>query len=109
MVVRGLTPDIQRLAAFNCRGLIVTARSDDSQFDFISRFFAPSLGIDEDPATGSAHCCLADFWGRRLNKSKMNGYQASARGGIVRVEILGERVLLGGQGVIVAQGEFLVD
>lgn len=107
-VVRGLSPDFRRLLAVECRGIIVTARSDDRQFDFVSRFFAPSAGIDEDPVTGSAHCCLADHWGQRLGKTKMTGYQASARGGIVHVEVRGERVLLGGEGVIVAQGELLV-
>jgi len=66
------------------------------------------VGIDEDPVTGSAHCCLADFWGKRLNKTKMVGYQASARGGIVHVEVRGQRVILGGEGVIFAEGELAI-
>lgn len=107
-VVRSLAPDFKRLATLKCRGVIVTARSSDLQFNFVSRFFAPAAGIDEDPVTGSAHCCLADFWGKRLNKTKMIGYQASARGGIVHVEVRGERVMLGGEGVIFAEGELLV-
>lgn len=107
--VRRASPDFKGLLAVECRGVIVTARSDDPQFDFVSRFFAPSAGIDEDPVTGSAHCCLADHWGRRLGKSTMVGYQASARGGVVHVDIRGSRVMLGGEGVIVAQGELLVD
>jgi PhzF family phenazine biosynthesis protein len=106
--LRGMAPDFRRLAAIGCRGIIVTARADDSSFDFVSRFFAPAAGIDEDPVTGSAHCCLADFWGRRLGKTRMVGYQASSRGGVVHVETRGDRVLLGGEAVIVAEGEFLV-
>ncbi len=104
-VLRAIAPDFKRLAMIQCRGVIVTARSDDSHFDFVSRFFAPSVGVDEDPVTGSAHCCLADFWSKRLSKTKMIGYQASARGGTVQVEVQGERVLLGGEGVIFAEGE----
>lgn len=107
-VVRSLTPDFKRLAAVKCRGVIVTARSDSPQFDFVSRFFAPAAGVDEDPVTGSAHCCLADFWGKRLGRIEMVGYQASPRGGTVHVTIQGNRVLLSGEAVIVAQGELLV-
>jgi PhzF family phenazine biosynthesis protein len=103
--VRGLRPDFKRLAAVNCRGIIVTAKSNDPAFDFVSRFFGPASGIDEDPVTGSAHCCLAHFWGHRLGKTRMTGYQASARGGVVAVELREDRVLIGGQAVIVAQGE----
>jgi predicted PhzF superfamily epimerase YddE/YHI9 len=87
----------------------VTARSDDACYDFVSRFFAPAAGIDEDPVTGSAHCCLADFWSRRLAKGKMVGYQASARGGVVHVEIRGDRAILGGEAVIVARGELVFE
>jgi PhzF family phenazine biosynthesis protein len=106
--LRSVAPDFKRLAGVNCRGVIVTSLSDDPQFDFVSRFFAPAVGVDEDPVTGSAHCCLAAFWGRRLNKAKLIGYQASARGGIVHVEVRGERVVLGGEGVVVAEGELTV-
>jgi PhzF family phenazine biosynthesis protein len=108
-VVRGMSPDFKRLAAVSCRGIIVTAHSDDPKFDFVSRFFAPAAGIDEDPVTGSAHCCLADFWSRRLGKSKLVGYQASSRGGVVHVEVRGERVILGGQAIIVAQGVLILE
>lgn len=107
-VVRGLGPDFKQLSAVKCRGVIVTARSDTPNVDFVSRFFAPAAGIDEDPVTGSAHCCLADFWGKRLGKTEMVGYQASPRGGTVQVEVRGDRVFLGGEAVIVAQGELLV-
>jgi predicted PhzF superfamily epimerase YddE/YHI9 len=104
-VLRRLSPDLKRLAAIDCRGLIVTARSDDPKFDFVSRFFAPAVGVDEDPVCGSAHCCLALNWGEKIGKSRMVGYQASARGGVVFVEVCGDRVMLGGEGVIFATGE----
>jgi PhzF family phenazine biosynthesis protein len=107
-VVRSLAPDFKHLSKVACRGVIVTAGSTDPQFDFVSRFFAPAAGVDEDPVTGSAHCCLAAFWRKRLGKDKFVAFQASARGGVVHVEIQQERVLLGGQAVIVAQGELLV-
>jgi predicted PhzF superfamily epimerase YddE/YHI9 len=107
-VVRSLAPDFKLLSKVACRGIIVTARSADPGFDFVSRFFAPAAGVDEDPVTGSAHCCLADFWKKRLGKDKFVAYQASARGGVVHVEVKQDRVLLGGQAVIVAQGELLV-
>jgi PhzF family phenazine biosynthesis protein len=106
--LRNMTPDFKRLAKVSCRGVIVTARSSTPQFDFVSRFFAPAAGIDEDPVTGSAHCCLVDFWRKWLGKSKFVAYQASARGGVVHVEVLGDRVLLGGDAVIVAKGELMV-
>jgi PhzF family phenazine biosynthesis protein len=107
-VLRRLTPDIKQIATLPCRGVIVTARSEDPHFDFVSRFFAPAVGVDEDPVCGSAHCCLAPYWGKQLGKSKMVGYQASARGGIVYVEVRGQRVILGGKGVIFAAGEIAV-
>jgi predicted PhzF superfamily epimerase YddE/YHI9 len=106
--LRRLKPDFQQLSRVACRGVIVTARSADPAFDFVSRFFAPAAGINEDPVTGSAHCCLADYWGKKLGRLKLTGYQASARGGIVRVETVGDRVMLRGDAVIVAQGELLV-
>jgi predicted PhzF superfamily epimerase YddE/YHI9 len=103
--VRNVTPDFRQLATVDCRGVVVTARSDDPQFDFVSRFFAPVVGVDEDPVTGSAHCLLAPYWGVRLGKSKMVGFQASSRGGTVYVEVRGDRVMLGGDGVVFATGE----
>jgi predicted PhzF superfamily epimerase YddE/YHI9 len=105
--VRQLAPDFKLLATLPVRGIIVTSTSSDPRFDFVSRFFAPSCGIDEDPVTGSAHCCLGGFWSKRLKKDNMLGYQASARGGIVRVRVAGERAFLGGKAVIVAKGELL--
>jgi predicted PhzF superfamily epimerase YddE/YHI9 len=106
--LRAMAPDMSQLATIACRGVIVTAKSSDSAFDFVSRFFAPAAGVNEDPVTGSAHCCLAEYWGKKLGKANMTGYQASRRGGIVHVQWKGERVLLRGGAVIIATGEFKV-
>jgi len=103
--VRCACPDMARLAAVATRGVILTARSEDPRFDFVSRFFAPAAGIPEDPATGSAHCCLADFWRKRLQKDSFRAYQASSRGGVLSVRVTGERVVLAGQAITVARGE----
>jgi len=100
--LRGVNPDHTALRKITVRGVIVTARSSDPQFDFVSRFFAPGAGIDEDPVTGSAHAALGPHWAAKLGKAEMTGYQASARGGIVRVRMDGDRVILGGQAVTVA-------
>lgn len=105
--VRGLAPDFTALKKIAARGIIVTARPSTPGFDFISRFFAPAVGVDEDPVTGSAHCALAPFWGERLGKTAMTGRQISARGGTVRVRLEGARVILGGQAVTVMAGELL--
>ncbi len=105
--LRSLMPDFPALARFTARGMIVTSRSDSSRYDFVSRFFAPAAGIDEDPVTGSAHCALATYWGSRLDKTKMTGYQASARGGEVQVEQRDDRVILGGKAVTCWRGEIL--
>ena len=105
--LRTLAPDMNLIAAIPYRGLIVTAPSADTRYDFVSRFFAPGLGIPEDPVTGSAHCGLAPYWGARLGKDEMVGYQASARGGTVLVRVEGSRVHLGGQAVTVVRGEIL--
>jgi PhzF family phenazine biosynthesis protein len=105
--VRSLDPDLGRLARLPVRGVIVTAPSADPARHFVSRFFAPAAGIPEDPVTGSAHCALAPFWGERLGKTELVGYQASRRGGTVRVRLVGDRVHLGGQAVTVLRGELL--
>ncbi len=102
--LRAVAPDMRRLVALKCRGVIVTAASADPRFDFVSRFFAPAVGVDEDPVTGSAHCCLAVYWGEKLGKRELVGYQASPRGGVVRVAVDGDRVKLGGRAVTVVQG-----
>jgi PhzF family phenazine biosynthesis protein len=105
--VRNLKPDFTRLATLPVRGVIITSRSSSDEFDFVSRFFAPAAGVNEDPVTGSAHCCLTPFWSKRLNKKAMTAYQASARGGVVRVRLEGDRVKLSGQAVTVLRGELV--
>ncbi len=104
-VLRSIAPDMRMLMALKSRGVIVTSRADDAKYDFVSRFFAPGAGVDEDPVTGSAHCCLGPFWKDRLGKAEMLGYQASPRGGEVRVRIGEKRVMLGGKAVTVLAGE----
>ncbi|HEV2352138.1 MAG TPA: PhzF family phenazine biosynthesis protein [Terriglobia bacterium] len=105
--VRELQPDFSALRKLGVRGVIVTSRSDSAEYDFISRFFAPGSGIDEDPVTGSAHACLGPFWGARLGKTDFIAYQASARGGIVRVRLEDGRVILSGKAVTVLRGELV--
>jgi PhzF family phenazine biosynthesis protein len=105
--VRQLKPDFGRLAALPVRGVIVTAAAATSGIDFVSRFFAPAVGVPEDPVTGSAHCCLAPFWAGRLGRSQLTGYQASARGGSVGMRVVGQRVVLRGRAVTVLRGELL--
>jgi PhzF family phenazine biosynthesis protein len=102
--VRALAPDLARLAAVDARGVIVTARAEAGAFDFVSRFFAPRAGIPEDFVTGSAHCCLGPYWAERLGRSALTGYQASARGGVVRVRVGAGRVRLAGRAVTVLRG-----
>jgi len=106
-VVRSLAPDLAALEQIDARGVIVTSRATTAGFDFVSRFFAPRVGVPEDPATGSSHCALAPFWSERLHRAEMTGYQASARGGVVRVRCAGDRVVLGGQAVTVLRGELV--
>jgi PhzF family phenazine biosynthesis protein len=101
--VRKLTPDLGALAAIDARGICVTA-PDAPPYDFVSRYFAPSFGIPEDPVTGSAHCMLAAYWARRLGRDSLTGYQASERGGVVGVAVHGDRVTLTGQAVTVLDG-----
>src|SRR5262245_5449289 len=103
--LRAIKPDFALLGTLPVRGVIVTSVSDKPEFEFMSRFFAPAAGVAEDPVTGSAHCCLAPFWSARTGKQEMTGYQASKRGGVVRVRIEGDRVLLGGRAVTVVSGE----
>jgi len=105
-IVRSLKPDFQALRSIpGMRGVIVTSTSQDPRYDFVSRFFAPGVGIDEDPVTGSAHCSLAPFWSERLGKSAMTAFQASKRGGIVRVRVESDRAVLGGKATSVLRGE----
>jgi PhzF family phenazine biosynthesis protein len=102
--LRALSPDHSTLRKLPVRGIIVTAKSTSPEFDFISRFFAPGSGIDEDPVTGSAHTALAPYWADILGKQEMTGFQSSARGGVVKVRMAGDRVKLGGQAVTVMTG-----
>jgi PhzF family phenazine biosynthesis protein len=103
--VRSADPDLSSLKGMPARGLIVTAKSEsDSEYDFVSRFFAPRFGVDEDPVTGSAHCALAPYWSKSLGKKAMVGFQASKRSGLVRVRLKGDRVGLGGEAVTVFSG-----
>ena len=108
-VVRALSPDFGRLRTVEARGVIVTAEADDGAHDFVSRFFAPRAGVDEDPVTGSAHCCLAPYWASRMGRNTLTGYQASARGGTVHVRLAGDRVKLRGQAVTVMRGIMVED
>jgi len=103
--VREMRPDFRALAKVAARGVIVTGRAASPSYDFVSRFFAPAAGIDEDPATGSSHCCLGPFWKTRLGKDEFMAYQASRRGGLIRVRLVQARVLLGGKAVTVLRGE----
>lgn len=106
--VRDVSPDFGLLRTVTVRGVIVTGQSASPAFDFVSRFFAPAVGVDEDPVTGSAHCCLGPFWAARLGKSELIGRQVSARGGVVNVRVAGDRVFLGGRAVTVLRGELAV-
>lgn len=100
-IVRSLEPNQLLLRKVDTRGVMVTSRSDDPAFDFVSRFFVPGAGIDEDPVTGSSHCCLGPYWGRKLGKQSMTAYQASRRGGALTVSLAGDRVHLGGKAVTI--------
>ena len=102
--VRRLEPDMGLLRRVEARGVIVTAPGDQPGIDFVSRFFAPRFGVDEDPVTGSAHCSLSPFWAGRLGRTELVGYQASRRGGIVGTRLLGDRVELAGHAVTVLRG-----
>lgn len=105
--VRRLTPDFTALGRVETRGVIVTSEATTPGFDFVSRFFAPASGINEDPATGSSHCTLAPHWSKRLGKTQLVAYQASSRGGVIRVRVQSDRVILGGQAVTVLRGELV--
>jgi PhzF family phenazine biosynthesis protein len=106
-IVRNLQPDFARLAKVKTRGVIVTSASSMREYDFVSRFFAPAIGINEDPVTGSAHCSLTPYWANKLGKTEMHAFQASSRGGEIKVCLDGERVVIAGQAVTVISGELL--
>jgi len=107
LTVERLAPDFTRLGEIDTRGIIVTARGDAEGTDFVSRFFAPRTGIDEDPVTGSAHCCLGPYWQSRLGRDTFTARQVSERGGLVKVMVRGERVILSGHAVTVLRGELM--
>ena len=106
-IVRNMEPDLSLLAQVTARGVMVTSRASSPSYDFVSRFFAPRVGVNEDPVTGSAHCCLAPYWSKQLHKNEMVAYQASARGGVLRVRINDDRVKIAGQAVTIMRGELL--
>jgi len=106
-IIKTLRPDFELLKTLPERGIAVTSRSSSKEYDFVSRYFAPKVGINEDPVTGSAHCCLTPFWSKKLNKKELIAYQASARGGFLRVRTNGDRVIIGGQAITVLQGELI--
>lgn len=105
--VRNLKPDFYLLKNVPCRGVIVTSKADTEDYDFVSRFFAPAIGIDEDPVTCSAHCCLGHYWESRLKKSDFVAFQLSERGGVIKVKVKSNRVILSGQAVTVINGEII--
>ncbi len=104
-IVKNLKIDFVLLSTLKIRGLIVTAKSSSPEYDFISRFFAPAVGVSEDPVTGSAHCVLATYWNKKLNKTSFRAYQASKRGGEIEVTLVGDRVKLSGYAVTVFKSE----
>jgi len=105
--VRSIRPDLAKIVELEVRGVIVTARASSPDYDFVSRFFAPGAGVNEDPVTGSAHCALAPYWARKLQKTELRAYQASARGGRVTCDVNGDRVVLGGRAVTVLKAKLL--
>lgn len=107
-MVRQLQPDFAALRQMPGRGVAVTSAASSPEYDCVSRYFAPWVGIDEDPVTGSIHCCLGPFWGARLGKTALNAYQASPRGGALHIRLDGERVYLGGTAVTIFRGTLAV-
>ncbi|HEY9788262.1 MAG TPA: PhzF family phenazine biosynthesis protein [Candidatus Obscuribacterales bacterium] len=104
-LLRALIPNIHLLKSLPIRGICVTAPSSLPEYDFVSRFFAPGVGINEDPVTGSAHCYLGPYWAKRTGKKDLTGYQASRRGGMVRVRVEEDHVVLAGQAVTISSAE----
>ena len=107
-MVKNLDPDFNALQPGNARAMMVTSISKSGDYDFVSRFFAPAVGINEDPVTGSAHCYLAPYWANKLQKKELVGYQASKRGGIIHCRPSGDRVFLKGKAVTIFKGELKI-
>ena len=105
--VRSVQPDFATLRQLPARGVIVTSRSSSPDYDFVSRFFAPAVGVDEDPVTGSSHTVLVPYWAKKLGKSEFTAFQASARGGILRLRLAGDRVKIAGRAITVIRGELV--
>lgn len=105
--VRSLRPDIRRLEQIPARGIIVTSRAAAPDYDFVSRFFAPRVGVDEDPVCGSAHCCLGLYWREKLGRAELTARQVSRRGGVLKVRVAANRVALIGRAVTVLRGELV--
>lgn len=107
--VRKIRPDFTLLKTVPVRGISVTSLATSPGYDFISRFFAPRVGVNEDPVTGSVHCTLGPFWSKKLGKNEFIAYQASERGGVLRIRVAGDRVYLGGRAVTILRGELIDD
>jgi PhzF family phenazine biosynthesis protein len=105
--VQSLRPDLAKIACLQTRGVIVTSSASRTDCDYVSRYFAPAAGVDEDPVTGSTHCCLGPFWKERLGRDNLIGFQASTRGGFVRTRCEGDRVFISGQAITVMRGELV--
>jgi predicted PhzF superfamily epimerase YddE/YHI9 len=107
--VRNIQPDFTLLKTVPVRGISVTSLATSPGYDFVSRFFAPRVGINEDPVTGSVHCTLGPFWSKKLGKNEFTAYQASERGGVLRIRVTGDRVYLGGRAVTILRGELICE
>ena len=105
--VEAIAPDFMRLLRVDCRGVIVTSRATAPEYDFISRFFAPAVGVNEDPVTGSAHCRLTPYWQKKLGKNQLRAFQASRRGGSLQLFAVDDRVRIGGKAVTIIKGELI--
>lgn len=106
-VVKEMSPDFGLLLMTDARAVIVTSRSTQAEYDFISRFFAPAVGINEDPVTGSAHCYLTPYWTQKMGKTEMKAFQASRRTGEIGCRLMGDRVVLQGQAVTIFRAELM--
>jgi predicted PhzF superfamily epimerase YddE/YHI9 len=106
-MVKSLKPNFSLLERVECRGVIVTSKSDSQAYDFVSRCFYPATGVNEDPVTGSAHCCLGPYWQSKLMKTEMNAWQCSGRGGFLKLKITGDRILISGKAITTLRGNFI--
>jgi PhzF family phenazine biosynthesis protein len=108
-IVKGLEPNFNILKKVDARGIIVTSKSDSESSDFVSRCFYPAVGVNEDPVTGSAHCCLGPYWGKKLHKSNLHAIQLSNRRGVLDLNLHGGRIIISGQAVTTLKGELLIE